>query len=110
MPPRAEPPKDLEANTAGRCLVVTWDAGHVGRYPYTSLRGDCHCASCVDEWTGVRRIDPASIPPDIVIRNMRLVGNYALGIEWSDGHTTGIYTWERLRELCPCPQCRGAKS
>ena len=101
-----QPPADLRAETLARRLVVTWLQGHVGNYPYKYLRGECHCASCVDEWTGVRRVDPASIPLDIVITNMRLVGNYAIQIDWSDGHTTGIYTWERLRELCPCPKCK----
>ena len=110
MPQRVDPPKDLQANTAQRCLAVTWDAEHVASYPYKFLRGECHCASCVDEWTGVRRLDPASIPANIVISSMRLVGNYALSIEWSDGHTTGIYTWERLRELCPCPRCQEART
>ena len=38
---------------------------------------------------------------------LSLVGNYALNIEWSDGHRTGIYPWDMLRALCPCPQCTG---
>ena len=100
-----QPPKHLRALTQERSLEVTWEEGHVGVYGYRYLRGECRCASCVDEWTGARRVDPASIPLDIVITNMRLVGNYAIQIDWSDGHTTGIYTWQRLRELCPCRKC-----
>jgi DUF971 family protein len=33
------------------------------------------------------------------------VGRYAIRFHWSDGHSTGIYTFEHLRELCPCPIC-----
>jgi DUF971 family protein len=35
------------------------------------------------------------------------VGNYAIRINWSDGHNTGIYSWDHFREICPCPVCRG---
>jgi DUF971 family protein len=38
-----------------------------------------------------------------------LVGNYALQPIWADGHKFGIYTWDFLRGLCPCEECR-AKS
>jgi DUF971 family protein len=37
---------------------------------------------------------------------MQLVGNYAVRIHWSDGHSTGLYTWDHLLGLCPCPRCR----
>jgi DUF971 family protein len=33
------------------------------------------------------------------------VGRYAIQFHWSDGHSTGIYTFEHLRELCTCPIC-----
>jgi DUF971 family protein len=61
----------------------------------------------VDEFTGERTLDVASIADDIRIDDMQLVGNYALRIGWSDGHSTGLYTWTRLRALCPCPRCAG---
>jgi DUF971 family protein len=41
-------------------------------------------------------------------RNVELVGQYALQFEWSDGHRTGIYSFERLRQLCPCEDCTKA--
>ena len=105
-----QPPKNLRALTQERSLEVTWEEGHVGLYGYRYLRGACHCASCVDEWTGVRRLDLDSIPPDILITNMQLVGHYAIKIDWSDGHNTGIYTWQRLRQLCPCAKCRAVNA
>ena len=101
-----QPPMNLRALSPERSLEVTWEAGHVGVYGYRSLRGECPCASCVDEWTGVRRLVLDSISPDILLTNMKLVGQYAIKIDWSDGHNTGLYTWNRLRGLCPCPKCR----
>jgi len=37
-----------------------------------------------------------------------LVGRYALQIYWSDGHSSGIYTFDYLRGLCPCTECEAA--
>ncbi len=34
------------------------------------------------------------------------VGKYALKFNWNDGHALGIYSWQWLREICPCDQCR----
>ena len=44
---------------------------------------------------------------DLTARAMRRVGNYALAFDWSDGHGTGIYAFDRLRADCPCPICTG---
>ncbi len=95
------PPVDIKANTQGGSLDLTWEPGEVTRLAYVGLRGSCPCASCVDEWTGKRTLDVSKIPPDIRITAMQLVGNYALKITWSDGHDTGIYSWDYLREICP---------
>lgn len=100
-------PKDVKAVSEQRSLEITWEEGHIGRYPYRTLRGECPCAGCVDELTGVRTLDIASIAEDITIADMQLVGNYALRINWSDGHSTGLYSWKMLRALCPCPECAG---
>ena len=100
-----KPPKDLRANSQSSELEITWEPDHIGCYPYRNLRLACHCAGCVDEMTGERIVDPAAIPEDIKITTMQLVGNYAVKIVWSDGHDTGLYTWKRLAQLCPCPRC-----
>ena len=100
-------PKDVRAVTEQRCLEIIWEEDHVGRYSYRTLRGECRCAACVDEFTGVRTLDIASIADDIKIDDMQIVGNYALRIDWSDGHSTGLYSWKLLRALCPCPRCAG---
>ena len=38
-----------------------------------------------------------------------VVGRYALNPVWGDGHESGIYTYQYLRELCPCAQCTGGQ-
>ena len=63
------------------------------------------CASCVEEFTGIRKILHGSIPACLERISVAPVGNYALRFGWSDGHDTGIYTFDYLRKLCPCPQC-----
>ena len=70
-------------------------------YTTAELRGLCPCAHCVDELTGVRRHDPASVPADLVHSDVRLVGNYALAIRFGDGHDTGIFPFSYLRENDP---------
>ncbi len=95
----AGPPVDIKADTQGGTLNLTWANEPVRRLPFKLVRQACACASCVNEWTGEPILDPATIPQDIHIKGMALVGNYALRITWSDGHDTGLFTWQRLREV-----------
>ncbi len=85
---------------------ITWSDGHLSSYPSWYLRENCPCASCIEELTGRRLILKGSIPRTLERVHVEPVGNYALGFRWSDGHHTGIYTFENLRRLCPCSQCR----
>src|SRR6266404_2022922 len=94
------PPESIERLPEHRLLRVRWADGVEGRLGLVALRAQCMCARCVDEITGERLIDTEGIDPDISITDMQLVGNYALKIRWSDGHDTGLYTWEHLRRLC----------
>jgi hypothetical protein len=48
---------------------------------------------------------PVVMPGDVQITDYRPVGWYALSFTWSDGHDTGIYTYESLRANCPCSEC-----
>jgi DUF971 family protein len=84
---------------------IMWNDGHVGSYRSWYLRENCPCASCVDEFTGIRKVLHGAIPSSLERVNVAPVGNYALQFEWSDGHNTGIYSFDYLRKLCPCPQC-----
>ena len=61
------------------------------------LRIMCTCANCQSEATGERLLDPSTVPEDITVTDMHLVGNYGVGIHFSDGHTTGIFRFKVLR-------------
>jgi len=84
-----------------RELEITWADGRESVYPVRSLRLACGCASCIDEWTGEERLDPARVPEDVRPLRVSPVGRYGIQITWSDGHETGIYPFRRLRELDP---------
>jgi DUF971 family protein len=58
---------------------------------------------CVDEMTGVRRLRREDVSEDVAPVQLEPAGNYALRIVWSDGHSTGIYTWDRLYDLAGQP-------
>jgi len=87
-------------------IGVAWSDGHESWYPSRDLRCACGCASCVDELTGRKTLDDSRVPADVRVVGIHPVGHYGIAIAWSDGHDTGIYTFERLRELCPCDDCR----
>jgi ATP-binding protein involved in chromosome partitioning len=89
-----------------REIHVTWADGHRSVYSNRALRERCPCAGCVHELTGRRLLDPGSVRPDIRAEEITLVGRYAIRIRWSDGHATGLYTFQQLREWCPCAACR----
>lgn len=82
-----------------RSLAITWADGHESVFDVRELRLACGCARCVDEWTGEDRLDPASVPDDVRPLRIEGVGRYAIQVEWSDGHASGIYPFRRLREL-----------
>lgn len=48
--------------------------------------------------------------PAIELINVEAVGSYAISLLWNDGHREGIYSWNYLRALCPCNECRAVKS
>jgi DUF971 family protein len=92
----------------GEILEITWDdQGHVGSYSTRALRLACPCAACVDEMSGRPLLDPATVPEQVEAVALVPVGAYGLRIHWSDGHATGIYSWQALRASCPCADCRG---
>ena len=97
-------PKGITRRDDG--VVVDWDGtGHLGFFPARELRLACPCAECVEEMSGRPLLDPSRVAEDVRPVTLALVGAYGLRIHWSDGHGTGIYTFERLRETCPCPRC-----
>jgi len=80
-------------------LRIEWRDGRVDRHAVRDLRLACPCAACVDEWTGRAILKDEDVPLDVRPVRIRPVGRYAIQITWTDGHDSGIYTFERLREL-----------
>ncbi|UCE87862.1 MAG: DUF971 domain-containing protein [Deltaproteobacteria bacterium] len=88
-----------------RELAIDWSDGHASAFDVRALRLACGCATCVDEWTGKALLDDSRVPADVHPIAIRPVGRYAIQIDWSDGHDTGIYPFRRLRALCRCERC-----
>jgi DUF971 family protein len=90
-------------------LTVVWDDSHVSNFTMQELRDGCPCAGCKGEVLFGRVYRPAQLPMfspgmyDLV--GLTPVGQYAVQAKWKDGHDTGLYSWEYLRAICPCPQC-----
>ncbi len=99
-------PIELKKQAEQRCLEIAWSDGQRRRYGYTELRSACPCATCRE-----KRAAPAEQPATLLpvlsaaearpleLLGMKPVGNYAYSIAFSDGHDTGIFTFELLREL-----------
>lgn len=105
----ADIPIPLAIHRGERDITITWAADHRAVYPARDLRIACHCAQCRDEFTGRLLLEPGHIPEDMTARRLELVGSYAIRIDWSDGHSTGIYTYEYLLEICPCEKCEATR-
>jgi DUF971 family protein len=92
-------------------LVISWNDGHRGSYTWKHLRANCPCATCREERAAppdpfrILRPDELAPRPPLAPASMSAVGRYAYKIVWNDGHETGIYTLEILRDLCQCSEC-----
>ena len=94
---------------AGRELALAWADGHESYLPFDELRRGCPCSLCRGQREAPQdplRIVKAPARGEVAIRNLVPVGAYAVQIVWSDGHDTGIYSFETLRKACPCSTCR----
>ncbi len=80
-------------------IRVQWPDGKVDRLANRDVRAACQCAACVEEFSGRKLLDPATISQTIQATSVATLGNYAVSIAWNDGHSSGIFTWERLREI-----------
>ncbi|HET6890651.1 MAG TPA: DUF971 domain-containing protein [Pyrinomonadaceae bacterium] len=96
--PAIEPREIAQEGETG--LRIKWADEFVCRYTAAELRRSCPCAQCVNEWTGQRVLKPETISEELTIKDVSVVGRYALNFRWSDGHETGIYSFRYLRELC----------
>ncbi len=99
-------------------IKIDWKDSHHSEYALGYLRDECPCATC----TGAHGTEPQktnySAPnatpfqmfkPAIKMLNVEPVGNYAIKIFWNDGHSSGLYSFDHLRAICPCESCRAAR-
>jgi DUF971 family protein len=97
-------------------LLIDWADGRRCVYPLALLRAECPCATCrsLRETTRAAAADPFRVipgellQPNSAILDVEPVGRYGMRIRWGDGHATGIYTFEYLRELGERPEVRQA--
>jgi Mrp family chromosome partitioning ATPase/DUF971 family protein len=90
------------AYAPGRGIEVARGEGEharTGYIPPATLRRACRCAHCVDEFSGKPLLNPASVPESVYPVRMQPMGNYAVAVQWSDGHSSSIYPYDLLIEL-----------
>jgi DUF971 family protein len=83
-------------------LSIKWGDGHASIISLHSLRDNCPCAGCQGETVLLKMYKPEPqqhLLGRYTLTGIQQVGHYAIQISWGDGHTTGIYTWEILRNL-----------
>jgi ATP-binding protein involved in chromosome partitioning len=80
-----------------RDVTFVWDEGVEDVWPARALRLRCVCAHCRSEVTGERLLVDTTVPEDLSVTHMELIGNYGVGVHFSDGHTTGIFRFAELR-------------
>ncbi len=80
-------------------ITISWPDGKTQKIENKILRAACRCAHCVDEMTGYALLNVNDIPENIHIKDTTKLGNYGLAISWSDGHSTGIYTYKQLKSI-----------
>jgi DUF971 family protein len=105
--------------SSGTGVDITWADGHNSHYDFAYLREECPCATC-NETRSKKDAEPAATPvmisspalpmfkPKPRAQKATQVGNYAVQITFTDGHATGIYSYDHLRNICPCSECAKA--
>ncbi len=117
LPPDAVTPLKVRVHkTEGTGVEIDWRDGHKSSWSFTWLRDACPCATCIEERQhsgrapGVPKAQPQTLLPmyKAAPRPVEVtpVGKYALRFKWNDGHEAGIYSWDYLRRVCQCEECR----
>lgn len=100
-------------------IQIDWRDGHHSGYTAAYLRDECPCATCTGAHGTVPEKTNFSAPqtnpfqmykPAPKMLNVEEVGSYAIRIFWNDGHSTGIYSYDHLRNICPCEACKKARA
>ena len=80
-------------------VSIKWSDDRETFFTAAELRRSCPCAGCVNEWTGEKMLEAASVADDLSFKHISIVGRYALNFHFSDGHDTGIFSFAYLRQL-----------
>ena len=80
-------------------VTLTWGDDSQIKVNNRDLRLSCRCALCVNELTGKKILNEKNIRPDIAPKEIIPLGNYAIGITWNDGHSSGIYPYKNIKEI-----------
>ena len=114
------PAKVRVKKTEGTGVEIDWQDGHKSSWNFVWLRNACPCATCHEERekTGRRAGEPKPKAQTLLMMyeaparptEVSQVGKYALKFKWTDGHESGIYSWEYLRRVCQCDECKAKKS
>jgi DUF971 family protein len=111
--PLATDPEHISISKS-KGIQIDWRDGHHSAYGLTYLRDRCPCASCTGAHGTPPRQPETAQPatpfpmykPALKMLNAEAVGNYAVRVHWSDGHSSGIYSYEYFRRICPCAECK----
>ncbi|MGH9515919.1 MAG: gamma-butyrobetaine hydroxylase-like domain-containing protein [Terriglobales bacterium] len=109
-------PKSVKVHlTSGEGVDIQWKDGHISGYTFPYLRDACPCALCDEERSKTgreagqpKKLKPGDLPmfkAAVRPESAEGVGKYAIKFNWNDGHNLGIYSWNWLREICPCKDC-----
>jgi DUF971 family protein len=92
-----EPTQIVEESDSS--VSIKWSDETETLYTAPVLRRSCPCATCVNEWTGQKILKDDQVPDNLTFTTISIVGRYALSFHFSDGHNTGIYSFDYLRKL-----------
>jgi DUF971 family protein len=106
-------PTGVKADRNQRRVTISWSDGYDSTYSFDGLRLACPCVECKGGHANMGRATPRAAVRDaedtgINLVDIQVVGSYALQPTWSDGHSTGLYSWELLRAIDPDPAWREA--
>jgi ATP-binding protein involved in chromosome partitioning len=84
-------------------LTIAWSDDLVTNHNVLDLRKACQCAHCVDEMTREQILKPEDVSNTVRPIKVKTLGRYALTMNWTDGHGSSIYSWNKLRALADEP-------
>ena len=89
------------ADVIGGELAVRFSDGREIYLQLPYLRANCPCAACQQQRDSLAASGLVSIAPasNTALSSVDEVGGYALRLTWSDGHGSGIYSFDLLRIL-----------